>query len=79
MTASQFLEHFVDTEPPVWFLGEGLVYYKDKFEADNTRFIPEVYWHPKAEKVYHLGYKKALNGKFVDALALQPTYLRRPV
>lgn len=78
ITPAQLLEHFGDAEPSVWLLGEGLVYYKDKFKADNTRFIPEDYWHPKAEKVYCLGYEKALKNEFADALALQPAYLRRP-
>jgi tRNA threonylcarbamoyladenosine biosynthesis protein TsaB len=86
MTAEQFLENFADNSksrkgwlaPPVWLLGEGLVFYKDKFKADGIRFLDEKYWYPRAENVYKLGWQKALAGQFADPLTLQPTYLRKP-
>ncbi|MFA5238078.1 MAG: tRNA (adenosine(37)-N6)-threonylcarbamoyltransferase complex dimerization subunit type 1 TsaB [Phycisphaerae bacterium] len=78
MTAQQFLEDFTGNSQPVWLLGEGLVYYKDKFKTDVTRFLNERYWNPRAEKVYTLGWQKALAGQFADPLTLQPLYLRRP-
>ena len=78
MTASEFLDRFAGCKQPVWLLGEGLVYYKDKFKADNVRFFDETYWYPKAEKVHLLGWQMALAGQFADALALQPNYLLRP-
>ena len=78
MTASEFLDRFADGKQPVWLLGEGLVYYRDKFKADNIRFFDETYWYPKAEKVHLLGWQMALTGRFADALALQPNYLLRP-
>jgi len=78
MTARQFLEKSAGNSQPIWLLGEGLVYYKDKFEADGIRFLNERYWSPRAEKVHLLGWQKALAGQFADPLTLQPTYLRRP-
>lgn len=78
MTARQFLENFAGNSQLIWLLGEGLVYYKDKFKADGIRFLNERYWSPRAEKVHLLGWQKALAGQFADPLTLQPTYLRRP-
>jgi tRNA threonylcarbamoyladenosine biosynthesis protein TsaB len=78
MTAGQFIENCGGKSRPVWLLGEGLVYHKDKFKADGIRFLNERYWNPRAEKVHLLGWQKALAGQFADPLTLQPTYLRRP-
>lgn len=78
MTVRQFLEKFAGNSQPIWLLGEGLVFYKDKFKADGIRFLDERYWSPRAEKVHLLGWQKALAGQFADPLTLQPTYLRRP-
>ena len=78
MTARQFLEKSAGKTQPIWLLGEGLVYYKDKFKADGIHFLNERYWSPRAEKVHLLGWQKALAGQFADPLTLQPTYLRRP-
>jgi tRNA threonylcarbamoyladenosine biosynthesis protein TsaB len=78
MTAGEFVEKFGDKSRPVWLLGEGLMYYKDKFKGEGIRFLDEKYWNPRAEKVHKLGWEKALAGQFADPLMLQPTYLRRP-
>lgn len=78
MTAGEFLENFAGNYQPLWLLGEGLVYYKDKFKADGIRFLDERYWYPRAENVYKLGWQKALAGQFDDPLTLQPAYLQRP-
>lgn len=78
MSAEQFLEKFAGKSQPVWLLGEGLVYYKDRFKADGVEFLDEKYWNPRAENVYKLGWQKALTGRFSDPLTLQPTYLRKP-
>jgi tRNA threonylcarbamoyladenosine biosynthesis protein TsaB len=78
MTASQFLEQFGGKGEPIWLLGEGLVYYKDKFKAEGVFFLDERYWPPKAAKVHLLGWEKALANQFADPLTLQPTYLQRP-
>lgn len=78
MTASQFLDRFSEKEKPVWLLGEGLVYYSDKFKAESIHFLDESYWTPRAEKVHMLGWKMACAGQFADPVTLQPRYLRRP-
>lgn len=78
MTAPQFLEKFACREKPISLLGEGLLYYKDKFKAQGIKFLDEQYWNPSAEKVHLLGYKLAQAGKFADPLTLTPNYLRRP-
>lgn len=78
MTASQFLEKFAGTAEPVWLLGEGLLYYKDKFKAQGIKFIDQPYWCPNAAKVHLLGWQKALKGQFADPLMLKPAYLRKP-
>ncbi len=78
MTASQFLNKFTAADQPVWLLGDGLVYYKDKFKADGVRFLDEQYWSPRAAKVHLLGYEMSLKGQFTDPLTLQPAYLRCP-
>jgi tRNA threonylcarbamoyl adenosine modification protein YeaZ len=78
MTAPQFLEQLARDEQPIWLLGDGLLYYKDKFKADTVRFMDEKYWSPRASNVLLLGWKKALAGKFEDPLTLTPNYLLRP-
>ena len=78
MTASQFLDKFARKDKPVRLLGDGLLYYKDKFRADGVHFFDKKYWSPLAGKVLLLGRHKALNGQFADALTLSPNYLRKP-
>ena len=78
MTTSQFLDEFVRDKKPIWLLGDGLLYYKDKFKADTVRFLDEKYWSPQASKVHLLGWKKALTNQFEDPLTLTPNYLLRP-
>ncbi len=78
MTISEFLDRFACREHPIWLLGDGLVYYKDKFKADGVYFLGEQYWSPQANKVHLLGWQMALNGQFADPLKLTPNYLRKP-
>ncbi|TKJ37379.1 MAG: tRNA (adenosine(37)-N6)-threonylcarbamoyltransferase complex dimerization subunit type 1 TsaB [Planctomycetes bacterium B3_Pla] len=78
MSAEQFLTEFVLEEKPIWLLGDGLLYYKDKFQADGIRFFDERYWSPRAGKVHLLGRQMALKGQFADPVTLTPNYLRRP-
>jgi tRNA threonylcarbamoyladenosine biosynthesis protein TsaB len=78
MTPSQFLERFACEDKPIWLLGDGLLYYKDKFEADGVNFFHEMYWSPSAAKVLLLGRQMALKGQFTNALTLTPNYLRKP-
>ncbi len=78
LTASQFLETFADRNQRTWLLGEGLVYYKDKFKAPGIQFLDEKFWYPRASKVHLLGWEKASTKRFVDPLKLQPVYMRTP-
>jgi len=78
MTAPQFLERFVSNAKPLRLLGEGLVYYKDAFKAENIYFLDEKYWNPTAAKVHQLGWQLALKGQFADPVTLQPAYMLRP-
>jgi len=78
MTASQFLDRLARDSKPIWLLGDGLLYYKDKFQADNVHFFDEKYWSPRAGKVLMLGWQMALKEQFADALTLTPNYLRKP-
>ncbi len=78
MTTSQFLDQFANKEKPICLLGDGLLYYKDKFKADGTRFFDQKYWRPRASKVHLLAWKKALTNQFADPLKLSPNYLLRP-
>jgi tRNA threonylcarbamoyladenosine biosynthesis protein TsaB len=78
MTPSQFLERFACKDKPVWLLGDGLLYYKNRFESDGVRFFHEKYWGPSAGNVLLLGRQMALKEQFADALTLTPNYLRKP-
>jgi len=78
MTPSQFLDRFACDAKPVWLLGDGLLYYKDKFQAGGVHFFHEKYWSPRAGKVLLLGRQMALKGQFADAMTLTPNYLRKP-
>jgi len=78
MTAEQFVEQFADSGPAIGLLGEGLVYYADKFRATALEIIDEQYWWPRASNVHRLGWSKAQRGEFADPLELQPVYLREP-
>ncbi|MHC4226914.1 MAG: tRNA (adenosine(37)-N6)-threonylcarbamoyltransferase complex dimerization subunit type 1 TsaB [Planctomycetota bacterium] len=78
MSAEQFLTEFVLEEKPIWLFGDGLLYYKDKFQADGVRFFDEQYWSPRAGKVHLLGRQMALKEQFADPMTLTPNYLRRP-
>jgi tRNA threonylcarbamoyladenosine biosynthesis protein TsaB len=78
ISASQFLDKFACKDKPVRLLGDGLLYYKDKFQADGVHFFDKKHWSPRAGKVLLLGQHKALNGQFADALTLSPNYLRKP-
>jgi len=78
MTPSQFLDRFACEDKPVWLLGDGLLYYKDKFQTGGVHFFHEKYWSPRAGKVLLLGRQMALKEQFTDALTLTPNYLRKP-
>ncbi len=78
MTAEEFLDRFAGCGKPIALIGEGLVYYKDKFNDPAVRCLDEKFWNPSAANVHHLGWHKAQQGDFTDPLALTPNYLRGP-
>jgi tRNA threonylcarbamoyladenosine biosynthesis protein TsaB len=78
MTAEEFLAQFADNTKPIALIGEGLVYYKDKFNAPAVRVLDEKFWNPSAAKVHRLGWQMAGRGQFVDPIAITPNYLRGP-
>lgn len=81
MSASQFIERFSGCDKPIWLLGDGLLYYQDKFKAESQgqiRFLDRQFWSPRAGNVHKLGWQKALSGQFADPLTLIPNYLRPP-
>jgi tRNA threonylcarbamoyladenosine biosynthesis protein TsaB len=78
MTAEQFLEKFAQPQFLTALLGEGLVYYADKFRSPGIEITNRQYWWPQASKVHQLGWVKATKGELTDALELEPLYLRQP-
>jgi tRNA threonylcarbamoyl adenosine modification protein YeaZ len=78
MSATAFLDQFADAAHPVGLLGDGLLYHRDKFEADGVCILDPACWGPRAAKVYLLGAQKAGAGLFADPLTLVPYYLRGP-
>lgn len=76
LSASQFVEAFANPSVPVRLLGEGLVYYRDKFEGPGVDFFDEGLWTPRAEKVHFLGRQMAVEKRFRDPVGLTPRYLR---
>ena len=78
LTPSQFIDRFACDAKPIWLLGDGLLYYKDKFQAGGVHFFHEKYWSPRAGKVLLLGRQMALKEQFADAVTLTPNYLRKP-
>ena len=78
MSISEFLDRCAGRRQAIWLLGDGLVYYKDKFEAGGVSFFGEEHWSPRANKVHLLGWPMALRGEFTDPLTLIPNYLRKP-
>ena len=78
MTASQLLNQYACSKNPIGLLGDGLVYHKDKFQAEGVFFLNEKYWSPQASKVHLLGWEMAQKQQFSDPVILRPFYLCRP-
>jgi tRNA threonylcarbamoyladenosine biosynthesis protein TsaB len=78
MTSRQFMDRFANPSIPVGILGDGLLYHKDKFQADGIQVLDQAWWSPSAAAVYRLGLPKVLAGKFEDPLRLTPIYLLPP-
>ncbi len=78
LTINQFVNTFCNSNRPLWLLGEGLVYNKDKFKNNSIEFFDESYWFPCAAKIAQLGYQKAMRQEFTNPLKLQPNYIKLP-
>lgn len=78
MTPQSFADSFVPAHGPVAILGDGLVYYADRFASDQVTVMDPSLWSPRAQAVFYLGLNKARQGLFTDPLALTPNYLRSP-
>lgn len=78
MSADEFIEKFGNSDTPVSLIGEGLVYYADKFKAPSIEILDEKLWWPSAANVHNLGWQKAQTNDFTNALTLTPSYLRQP-
>ena len=66
MTAEEFKEQFDNSEKPIALLGEGLLYYADKFATDNITILDKDFWSPRASNVFKVGSRMAEEGKFSD-------------
>lgn len=62
----------------VAFLGEGLVYYAEKFQSPFSTILDEAYWPAKASGLFRIGTKMANQEQFADPKTLVPFYVRRP-
>ncbi|MBW8036099.1 MAG: tRNA (adenosine(37)-N6)-threonylcarbamoyltransferase complex dimerization subunit type 1 TsaB [Planctomycetes bacterium] len=78
MKASDFVKRFADTDKPVWLLGEGLVYYKDDFNAKGIEFIGPEFWPANASGVFNAGRRVLASSGYQNPQNLTPFYLRRP-
>jgi len=78
MTAETFLKTVVAQHSPIALLGDGLLYYRERFKAKGVTILAQDTWSPRAVNVYWLGQEKARAGDFADPLTLTPLYLRSP-
>jgi tRNA threonylcarbamoyladenosine biosynthesis protein TsaB len=62
----------------VGLLGEGLVYYAEKFNSPFTFLLDKSYWSATAGGLFRVGCRMAAEKKFVDPFALRPKYIRGP-
>ncbi len=63
---------------PTALLGEGLVYYADKFKNPLTTLLEPSFWTANARGVYTVGLKMAEKHLYSDINTLIPTYIRKP-
>ncbi|AQQ71890.1 UGMP family protein [Limihaloglobus sulfuriphilus] len=75
MRAPELLEKYAAGDK-MWVLGEGLKYYREKFEAGGLGILPESIWCGSASNVYRLCREKANAGGFDNPDELLPSYLR---
>jgi tRNA A37 threonylcarbamoyladenosine modification protein TsaB len=74
----EFVAQYGQQDELIWLLGEGLVYYSDKFKASGVRILDEKYWQVNPDGLYSIGQEMAENGLFTEAAEIVPIYLRQP-
>ncbi|MFZ9034375.1 MAG: tRNA (adenosine(37)-N6)-threonylcarbamoyltransferase complex dimerization subunit type 1 TsaB [Anaerohalosphaeraceae bacterium] len=62
----------------VGLLGEGLVYYSEKFNSPLTFLIDKPYWSATATGLFRVGAGMAAANQLADPLALKPKYVGLP-
>ncbi|MBI9017758.1 MAG: tRNA (adenosine(37)-N6)-threonylcarbamoyltransferase complex dimerization subunit type 1 TsaB [Phycisphaerae bacterium] len=79
------VEEFLAKAPkPLYVLGLGIKYHKDKFESSEAILLDEKYWSPQVKFVHSCGHLRAAanqfagNDAFDDAVKFEPQYMRRP-
>ncbi len=78
-TAEQLLDWLeINKKKNVGLLGEGLVYYAEKFNAPFTYLLDERYWSATAGGLFQVGQQMADEKQFADPFALTPKYIRGP-
>ena len=79
ISAEEFLSKYISPcEQKTALLGEGLVYYREKFSNEKTFILPEDFWPACAQNVLKAGWQKVLAGEFANPDTLLPFYIRRP-
>ena len=78
MSIKEFHGCVASSGKTVRLLGDGLLYYKDRFESEGIKFFDDKYWSPSAENVFKLGWEKMKLGQFENPVNLVPFYLSRP-
>ena len=78
-TSEQLLDWLeTNKKKNVGLLGEGLVYYAEKFNAPFTHLLGEPYWSATAAGLFRVGRRMAAEKLFADPFALTPKYIRGP-
>ncbi len=79
VSADELTNKIIDLKKDnVAFLGEGLVYYADKFKAPFSSILDQQYWPATASGLFRVGRKLASSGNFTNPATLTPFYVRRP-
>ena len=79
ITADQLLGWLkANSKQNVGLLGEGLVYYSEKFKAPFTHLLDESYWSATAAGLFRVGHRMAAAGLYADPMSLTPTYIAQP-
>jgi tRNA threonylcarbamoyladenosine biosynthesis protein TsaB len=65
---------------PIWLIGDGIPYHDKSLPPGDASAIvtAEDTWRARAGVIAELGHRMAREGRFTDAQALNPIYIRRP-